>query len=142
MPKMLAQSKGNYKIVFDSPITRTQKSEWASGAVRAMEIFTNYSQATQDPSILDYIDMDHAAPQIADIYGVPQTWIRSQKDIAAIRSQRGKQQALQASIQAGPAVAGLAKAGVPIPGMGAPGGGGGGPPQRPMTAPQKRRAGR
>ena len=142
MPKMLAQSKGNYKIVFDSPITRTQKSEWASGAVRAMEIFTNYSQATQDPSILDYIDMDHAAPQIADIYGVPQTWIRSQKDIAAIRSQRGKQQALQASIQAGPAVAGLAKAGVPIPGMGAPGGGGGGQPQRPMTAPQKRRAGR
>jgi head-to-tail connecting protein len=117
MPKMLAQSKGQYKIVFDSPITRTQKSEWASGAVRAMEIFTNYSQATQDPSILDYIDMDHAAPQIADIYGMPQSWIRSSQAIADIRNHRAKQQATQTAIQAAPAVAGMAKAGMQIPGM-------------------------
>lgn len=137
MPKMLASSRGDYKIVFDSPITRTQKSEWASGAVRAMEIFTNYSQATQDPSILDYIDMDHAAPQIADIYGVPQTWIRSTKDIAAIRQQRAKQQALQAAIQAAPAAAGMAKAGVPVPGMGGPTA-----PAKQMSMPQRRRAGR
>lgn len=119
-PKMLASTKGNYKIVFDSPITRTQKSEWASGAVRAMEIFTNYAQATQDPSILDYIDMDHAAPQIADIYGMPQTWIRSPQDIANIRNHRAKQQATQTAIQAAPAIAGMAKAGVQMPAGGQP----------------------
>lgn len=123
-PKMLQQSKGDYKIVFDSPITRSQKSEWAAGAVRAMEIFTNYSQATQDPSILDYIDMDHAAPQIADIYGVPQSWIRSAQDIANIRNHRAKQQAVQTMVDAAPAMAGMAKAGVPMGG-----GGGGGQPQ-------------
>jgi len=136
-PKMLQQSKGAYKIVFDSPITRSQKSEWAAGAVRAFEIFSNYANITQDPSILDYIDMDRAAPQIADIYGVPASWIRTPQDIANIRNHRAKQQAVDTMIQAAPAVAGMAKAGVPIPGMGA----GGAAPGPGATSPMPKRRG-
>ena len=123
-PKMLQQSRGEYKIIFDSPITRAQKSEWAAGATRAMEIFMQYAQATQDPSILDYMNMDTAAPQIADIFGMPASWIRSPQDIANIRNHRAKQQATQTMIQAAPAMAGMAKAGMSVPGMG---GGGQGP---------------
>ena len=102
-----------------------------------MEIFTNYSQATQDPSVLDYLDMDHAAPQIADIYGVPQAWIRSAQDIANIRNHRAKQQATQTMIQAAPAMAGMAKAGMQIPGMG---GGGQAPPQKPLRGAKRDRS--
>jgi len=115
-PKMLAQSRGAYKIIFDSPITRSQKAEWASGAVRAMEIFTNYAQQAQDPAILDYIDMDTAAPLIADIYGVPASWIRTPQDIAKIRGQRSKAQGTQMLLQNGNNLAGMAKAGLPVPG--------------------------
>lgn len=89
-----------------------------------MEIFTNYAQQTQDPAILDYINMDVAAPQIADIYGVPASWIKTPQDIAAIRTQRSKQQAAQTVLQNGNNIAGMAKAGLPVPGSP-------GQPQRP-----------
>lgn len=107
MPKMLKEAKGEYKIVHDSPISRTMKAEWASGAVRAMEIFVNYAQQTGDQSVLHLIDMDVAAPEIADIYGTPAHWMSSPQKIAQLRAQAAHQQAVQQTIQAAPAVAGM-----------------------------------
>lgn len=110
MPPLLRQAKGDYKIVWESPISRTQKAEWASGALRTIEALMNVANTIQDPSILDYIDWDMAAPAIAEIYGTPLSWLRTVDNIKAIRQQRAKQQALQAAIQAAPAVAGMQKA--------------------------------
>jgi hypothetical protein len=109
-PPLLKSARGEYKITYDSPISRTQKSEWAAGAVRTVEVLLNYATQAQDPSVLDVIDMDKAAPQIAEIYGTPADWIRDQKDIAQIRQQRQKQMELQTAIQAAPAAAGIMKA--------------------------------
>lgn len=117
MPPMLLQAKGEYKIVYDAPITRTQKAEWASGALRTIESLMQVAQATSNPSLLDYINWDVAAPAIAEIYGTPASWINSADDVDAMRHQRAQQQAVQTAIQAAPAVAGLAKAsGTPAPG--------------------------
>lgn len=109
-PPMLKSAKGEYKLDFDSPITRTQKAEWSSGATRTFETLVNVAQATGDPSVLDYINFDVAAPAIAEINGTPGTWIRDPKDIAQIRQQRAKQQQIQQAVQAAPAAAGLMKA--------------------------------
>lgn len=109
-PRMLKSAKGQYKVVYDSPISRTQKAEWAAGAVRTIEIMLNYAQQAQDPSVLDTIDMDIAGPEIADIYGTPAQWIRNQQDIAKIRQQRGQMQQQQMQIQAAPAAAAMMKA--------------------------------
>lgn len=107
MPPLLKSAKGEYKIIYDSPISRTQKAEWAAGAVRTVEVLLNYATQAQDPSVLDVLDMDKAAPQIAEIYGTPVEWIRDAKDIAAIRQNRQKQQQIQQAVEAAPAAAQL-----------------------------------
>lgn len=110
MPQALVEARGDYSIVYDSPITRTQKAEWASGAIRTIETLINYATQTGDSSPLDVINMDIAAPQIAEIYGTPSTWISSPERIAGIREQRAKQQQAQMAIEAAPAAAGIIKA--------------------------------
>ncbi len=106
-PPLLKSARGEYKITWDSPISRTQKAEWAAGAVRTLEVLVNYATNTQDPSVLDILDMDIAGPQIAEIYGTPAPWIRDQQGIAAIRANRQKQQDLQQATAAAPAAAQL-----------------------------------
>lgn len=122
-PPLLKSAKGEYKIVFDSPISRTQKSEAASGAMRWVQQLAEVSQMTQRPDLLDYINWDTAAPKVAEILAVPDSWINSPNDIEKIRQQRAKQQAIQTAIQAAPAAAGVMKAqaasGGQTPGQGA-----------------------
>lgn len=110
MPMFLKQAQGDYKIVYDSPITRTQKAEWAAGAVRTVEVLLNVAQQTQDPSKLFYINWDVAAPAMADIYGTPAEWINTQEAVKQLQMQMAKQQQQQQLIQAAPAAAGVLKA--------------------------------
>ena len=123
MPPLLKAARGEYKITYDSPIIRTQKSEWVAGATRTVEQLMTVAQATQNPSLMDYINWDIAAPQMALIYGTPASWINTKEDIAKIRQARQKEAQDQKTIQALPALAGAAKA---LP-QGA-GGGSGAPP--------------
>lgn len=110
MPRLLKSAKGKYKIVYDSPISRAQKAERVSGAMRTMEAFGQYAQMTGDQSILDLINMNVAGPQIADANGVPRGWMNSAEDVMKLRKQRAQQAQLQNAIQAAPAAAGIMKA--------------------------------
>lgn len=109
-PPMLKSAKGEYKIVYDSPITRTQKAEQVSGAMRTLEAFTQYAQMSQDPSILHLINIDVAGPAIAEAYGVPASWMNSPEKVMQLRQMQSQAQQTQTAIQAAPAVAGMIKA--------------------------------
>jgi hypothetical protein len=109
-PRMLLEAKGNYKIIYDSPISRTQKAEQVSGAMRTMEAFTQYAQQTQDPSILHLINIDVAGPAIAEANGVPAAWMNTPEKVMALRKAQQQQQQTQTAIQAAPAMAGMMKA--------------------------------
>lgn len=110
-PPLLKSAKGDYKIIYDSPISRTQKAEWAAGAMRTVESLMTVAQNLQQPELLDYINWDVAAPQIAEINGTPSSWINTQQDIQKIRQQRSQQMDTQNAIQAAPAAAAMIKAG-------------------------------
>ncbi len=110
-PRMLREAKGEYKIIYDSPITRTQKAEWAAGAMRTIQNLLEVANVTGDPSKLDYINWDVAAPEIAEIYGTPSQWINTQQDVDKMKMARAKAQEKQQAIEAAPAMAGLMKAG-------------------------------
>lgn len=110
MPRMLKSAGGEYRIIYDSPITRSQRAEQAAGALRTVESLMSVAQATQNPSLLDYINWDVAAPQIADINGTPAAWINTKDDIDAIRQSRSQQMQQQQMIQAAPAAAAMVKA--------------------------------
>lgn len=109
MPKMLKQAKGQYKIVYDSPITRAQKAEKVSGAMRTIEFLANYAQTTQDPSALDIVNIDVAGPAVADANGMPESWLRDPRAIAQIRQGRAKAQQQQQMVDAAPAAASIMK---------------------------------
>src|SRR6185312_9988135 len=93
-----------YKIDYDSPITRTQKSEWVAGAARSLQFFQEISNATQDPSIMDNFNLDVAAPAIARINGMPESWIQDQKVIQMKRQQRAQQAQQEQMVKAAPAL--------------------------------------
>lgn len=110
MPRFLKDAKGDYSVMYDSPITRTQKAEWAAGATRALEVAMQLAQATQDPSALFYFNKDVMIPELAEIYGTPSPWLNSQETVDQMKAEHAQQQQVQTAIQAAPAAAGIAKA--------------------------------
>ncbi len=109
-PPMLKSAKGNYKIIYDSPISRAQKADQVSGAMRTLEAFTQYAQQAQDPSILHLINIDVAGPAIAEANGVPASWMNDPRKVAMLRQKMAEAQQTQTAIQAAPAAAGVIKA--------------------------------
>jgi len=106
---LMKEAKGAYKTIYDSPITRTQKAEWAAGAQRTVQTLMELAQATQDPSYLFYIDFDEAAPVIASINGTPASWIRSKEDVMRLKNAQAQQMQMQQAVAAAPAIAGALK---------------------------------
>ncbi len=108
-PLILQQAQGDYKIIYDSPLTRTQKAEWAAGAMRTVEQLLNVAQVTGNPGLLDYINWDIAAPQLAEINGTPSTWLNTPDVVEAKRQARAQQAQQQQQVEAMPAAAGMMK---------------------------------
>ena len=110
MPPVLLDAEGEYTIMYDSPITRTQKAEWVAGAMRSIEQALNLAAQTGDPSYLDYYNWHEIIPRSSEIQGTPSTWMNGADAVAQIRAARAKQQQTQQMIDAMPAAAGIMKA--------------------------------
>lgn len=110
MPQFLREAQGEYSVVYDSPITRTQKSEWASGAMRSVEMALNVANTMQDPSYLFYFNFDKIIPEVSEIQGTPSTWLNDAETVAKMKQAQAQQQQQQQEIEAMPAMAGMMKA--------------------------------
>jgi len=110
MPGVLREAKGEYKIHYDSPLTRAQRSEQSAGLFRAIESLLPIIQATNDPSPLDYYDWDAITPAVNDIGGVPLHWIKSKEQVAAIRQSRDQQKQIEQMTAAAPGAAAMMNA--------------------------------
>lgn len=110
-PPSILQGDGiEYKIEYDSPMSRMQNAEKAAGFMRALDVAANYAKNTGDPAPLDFFNFDVAMPAILDINGAPTTWTKSLEDVQAARDKRDQQAQAQQMIEAAPAVAAVAKA--------------------------------
>lgn len=109
MPAILEGAPIEYKIEYDSPISRMAQSEKLTGWDRAIMRAAEYFKLTQDPEILDHFDFDVAMPTAMEIDGVPTTWIRSEDAVAQRRAGRADAAQAQQMVEAAPAVASLAK---------------------------------
>jgi hypothetical protein len=110
MPPALIEAKGEYKIEYDSPLSRAQRAEEASGIMRTVEHALQVVNVTQDPAPLDHFNWDVIIPELASIQGVPAKWMRSDKEVMEIRSSRQDSAETQTAIQAAPAAAAMVKA--------------------------------
>lgn len=109
MPPLLREAGGQYRIEYDSPISRAQRAEESSGVMRTVQSALEVVQITQDPSPLDHFNWDVIIPEVADINGTPLKWMRSLEEIQSIRQGRAKQQAQQEAIAAAPSAVAMAK---------------------------------
>lgn len=91
IPPALAEAGGAYKVEYDSPMSRMQRAEKASGFMRALGVASDYARNTGDPSPLDHFNFDAAIPEILDIHGAPVAWTRTMEEVMALREQRGQQ---------------------------------------------------
>jgi hypothetical protein len=110
MPSILREAAAEYRIEYDSPMSRMQRAEKAAGFMRALDSAANYAKMTGDVTPLDYFNFDVATPEILDIQGAPVAWTRSQDEVDAKRAERAEQQQAQQLIEAAPALASVAKA--------------------------------
>jgi hypothetical protein len=110
MPPMLREAAGEYEVVYTSPLSRQMRAQEAAGFMRTLESTLTIVNATQDPSPLDRFDFDVAVPEIAEIQGVPTSWMAS--DEAVERKRKGRADALerQQQVQELPAQAAMIKA--------------------------------
>lgn len=110
MPPLLREAKGEYKVVYTSPLFKAARAGEASGFLRTVESAMQIAGQTGDSSILDSFSFDRALPAIAKIQDVPEDWMASDEELLTKRQNRAKQQQQQQAIQALPAQAAMLKA--------------------------------
>jgi hypothetical protein len=110
-PFELLEAQGEYKLEYDSPLTRAQRAEEAAGLMRTLESTLQVVNITQNPEPLDFFNWDVIIPQVSEIQGVPVSWMRSLDQVQSIRQGRAQQQQVQQAIQAAPGAAAMIKAG-------------------------------
>jgi hypothetical protein len=110
MPQALMEAKGHYKVEYDSPISRAQRSEEVAGVMRTIENAIAVVNATQDPSPLDNFNFDMIIPEVADIQGVPPHWMNSVEQISKMRAQRAQEKQAAQVAQVAPGAAALISA--------------------------------
>ncbi len=110
MPQALIEAKGEYNVVYTSPLAKAMKAQEVTGFSRTMELLNGIVQLTQDPSPLDNFDFDVISREISDIQAVPESWMADPKAVEAKRQQRQQAMEQQQQIQAAPAAAAMMKA--------------------------------
>jgi hypothetical protein len=110
MPPRLREARGEYQIVYTSPLARAQKAQEAAGFMRTVESVKELVNITQDMSLLDRFNFDAAVPAIAEIQAVPESWMADDQMVAQKRKARAASQQRQEQIQAAPAQAAMMKA--------------------------------
>ena len=116
MPGILIEARGEYRVEYDSPLSRAQRAEEAAGLMRVIETTLQVVNVTQNPAPLDHFDWDVIVPELAAIHGVTPRWLRSLEAVQEIRQSRAAEAEQMATTAAAPGAAALAKAAMMGPG--------------------------
>lgn len=110
MPPALKEARGEYEVVYTSPLSRMMRAQEASGFWRTFDQAKDAFSVSQDPSVFDTFDLDTAIPATAEINGTLPSWMNSGDKIGKMRQMRQKQREIETKIQAAPAEAALQNA--------------------------------
>lgn len=110
MPPELVEAKGEYQVIYTSPLAKGMHAEETSGFLRWRQMGYEHASATQDPSALDWINVDASMPALANHMSVPVQWVATEDQVKAKRDARAKQQEDAMVAQNAPAIASVATA--------------------------------
>jgi len=109
MPPIIEEAGTSFEVEYDSPLSRTQKAEEASGLMRTLESILNYVNVTGDTAPLDHFNFDVITPELSDINAVPVKWRNGKDTISNKRQQRQKAAQEQKAMESAPSMASIAK---------------------------------
>lgn len=112
-PPELLEAGGGFKVEYDAPLNRAMRSEEGAGGMRTFQWAAEIAAQTQDPSPLDWFDVDTMIPELADINAMPFRWLRSPDMVAQLRQGRQQDKTAAQVTQALPGMAAMAKAAAP-----------------------------
>lgn len=98
LPQALQGISLNMKMEFVSPMANALRQTSAETTRALFQDVAMMAQASQNPEILDKIDMDQMADELATGLGCPGSVIRSDEEVAQIREQRAQAQQQQQQI--------------------------------------------
>jgi hypothetical protein len=107
MPDELRERGGDYKPLYDGPLSRARRAGDALAITRTMEVQT--IAIGIDPRAKHVLKVPEAMREIAEINGVPAKLINTMEEIDELSGQEAEQQQLAAAAQLAPGVAGAAK---------------------------------
>ena len=110
MPPELQEARGEYQVIYTSPLAKQQKAEAVAAFMRASAWAAQVAQQTGDATVLARLNFNAAMPAILDAQGVPSTWVNSDEEVASIMQAKQAQQQAEMASKAAPAIAGMAKA--------------------------------
>ena len=98
LPELLIEARGEYEIIYTSPLSRLQRAEEVTGIQRTLDIIAPFAQI--DPSILVAFNASEIVRIAANVNGVPERAMRSEAEVSRILAQqeRDRRQAQQAAI--------------------------------------------
>jgi hypothetical protein len=110
MPQALVEAHGDYRVEYDSPLSRTQRAEEVAGLMRSIEMTLQVVNVTQNPEPLDFYDWDVIIPEVNEIQAVPMRWMKSMQAVQQMRAGRQQQTETETAIQAAPGAAAMVNA--------------------------------
>lgn len=110
MPPEIEEAGAEFKVEYDSPLSRSQRSEEAVGLMRTVETAMQIASNAGRPEVLDHFNWDVIIPEISSIQGVPTKWMKSAQDIAQARRARAEAAQRQQQIEAAPGQAAMMNA--------------------------------
>lgn len=109
MPQALLEARGEYRIEYESPLSRSARAEEAAGALRTIELALNAAAQAQNPALLDHFNWDTIIPEIGDINGMPASWRNGAQMISQMREARAEAASDQQAVAAAPGAAAIIK---------------------------------
>jgi len=110
MPASVKEAKGEYEIIYTSPLAKALEGQAAAGFIRTAQMIGELIQVGADPALVDYLDMDEAVPGIADTQRVPPRWIASKEKVAQKAKSRARAAERANQVKELPGKAAMAKA--------------------------------
>jgi hypothetical protein len=112
-PPALREAGAFYKVEYDAPLNRAMRADEAAGTMRSMQWASEIAAQTQDPSVLDWFNVDAIVPELLAINGAPYRFVRGADEVAQRRQGRQAQAATEQLVQALPGMAAMTKATTP-----------------------------
>lgn len=110
MPGELIDAKGEYEVIYTSPLAKGLHAEEDSGFLRMVQTSIEVVNATGDSSAMDHYNFEVAIPELAEHQSVPTRWMTTPEQMAQKRTNRANQQQQAQLAQAAPAIATVAAA--------------------------------